>query len=113
MRIFLREQFVDSCSEDLAVFLQERAPVCLAELTKIEEQYLQVHKKQLATSIKSSHTEGKKKPKNMQQEAKDKLYVLIVKVLVIKQQTAIGKGEQDDNLIMFLIQPAWAFSLQL
>ena len=45
----------------------------LAELTKIAEQYLQAHNKELATFMKGSHIERKEKPENMQQEAKDKL----------------------------------------
>ena len=41
--LLIREQFTQSCSTDMALFLKERAPESVAEMTKLAEQYLEAH----------------------------------------------------------------------
>ena len=41
--LLIREQFTQSCSTDKALFLKERAPKSVAEMTKPAEQYLEAH----------------------------------------------------------------------
>ena len=43
----VKEQFIDSCPEDLAIHLRERAPEPLAKIAKIADQYLEAHGKHL------------------------------------------------------------------
>jgi len=49
----VREQFSSSCSKELAVYLMERYPKDLEELSDFAEQYLIVHGKRL--SARTSH----------------------------------------------------------
>lgn len=46
--LMIKEQFLNSCSPDLSTFLKERAPVTLAELSTLTDQYLTAHKKSFA-----------------------------------------------------------------
>ena len=41
--LIVKEQFIDSCSKDLAIHLCERAPETLAKIAKIADQYLEAH----------------------------------------------------------------------
>ncbi len=41
--LMVREQYISTCSKDLALFLKERKPETLDELAKIAEQYLEAH----------------------------------------------------------------------
>ena len=41
--LLLREQFINMCSADLALFLKERAPGHIDEVTRLAEQYLEAH----------------------------------------------------------------------
>ena len=41
--LLIREQFTQSCSTGMALFLKERAPKSVAEMTKLAEQYLEAH----------------------------------------------------------------------
>lgn len=50
--LIVKEQVIDACSKDLAVYLQERSPRDLGELAKFAEQYLKAHGKQLHQSDK-------------------------------------------------------------
>ena len=45
--LIVKEQFINACSEELAVYLQEIGPKDLAELTTLAQQYLITHKQQL------------------------------------------------------------------
>ena len=53
--LFVKDQFLNSCSEDLAVYLCERSPDTIEEFTRIAEQYLIVHKKNMAAATKDRH----------------------------------------------------------
>ena len=41
--LIVKDQFIDSCPEDLAIHLHERAPETLAKIAKIADQYLEAH----------------------------------------------------------------------
>ena len=46
----MKEQFINVCSEDLAMYLLERGPRDLVELTTWAQKYLIPHKEQLGMS---------------------------------------------------------------
>ena len=48
--LIVKEQFIDSCPEELAIHLRERAPETLVQITKIGDQYLEAHGKHLFSS---------------------------------------------------------------
>ena len=48
--LIVKEQFINACSEDLAMYLLERGPKDLVELTTWAQKYLIAHKEQLAKS---------------------------------------------------------------
>ena len=48
--LIVKEQFINACSEDLAMYLLERGPKGLVELTTWAEKYLIAHKEQLGKS---------------------------------------------------------------
>ena len=52
--LIVREQFINACSEELAVYLLERGPKDLVELTTLAQQYLITHKQQLGGKTKST-----------------------------------------------------------
>ena len=52
--LIVKEQFINTCSEELAVYLLERLPKDLLELTKLAQQYLIAHKQQLGSKTKST-----------------------------------------------------------
>ena len=47
MDLIVKEQFINACSEELAVYLLEREPMDLVELSTWAQQYLIAHKQQL------------------------------------------------------------------
>ena len=48
--LIVKEQFINACSEDLAMYLLERGPMDLVELTTWAQKYLIAHKEQLGKS---------------------------------------------------------------
>ena len=48
--LIVKEQFINACSEDLAMYLLERGPKDLVELTTWAQKYLIAHKEQLGKS---------------------------------------------------------------
>ena len=48
--LIVKEQFINACSEDLAIYLLERGPKDLVELTTWAQKYLIAHKEQLGKS---------------------------------------------------------------
>ena len=48
--LIVKEQFINACSEDLAMYLLERGPNDLVELTTWAQKYLIAHKEQLGKS---------------------------------------------------------------
>ncbi|XP_053406560.1 uncharacterized protein LOC123546230 [Mercenaria mercenaria] len=42
--LMIREQFIEGCSAELAVFLKERTPKSMDEITRLAEQYIEAHK---------------------------------------------------------------------
>ena len=52
--LIVTEQFINACSEELAVYLLDRGPKDLVELTTWAQQYLIAHKQQLGGKTKST-----------------------------------------------------------
>ena len=52
--LIVKEQFINACSEELAVYLLERGPRDLVELTTWAQPYLVAHKQQLGGKTKST-----------------------------------------------------------
>ncbi|XP_066274695.1 uncharacterized protein [Branchiostoma lanceolatum] len=52
--MFVREQFMETCSPDLAVHLRERAPKDLKELAQMAENFLMAHKRELSARGESA-----------------------------------------------------------
>ncbi|XP_078575255.1 uncharacterized protein LOC144861313 [Branchiostoma floridae x Branchiostoma japonicum] len=50
--LIVKEQFLDSCPADLAVFLGERKPKTLAKLEELSEQFLLAHDRDLSTGVR-------------------------------------------------------------
>ena len=48
--LIVKEQFIDSCPNELAIHLRERAPETLVLIAKIADQYLEAHRKHLFSS---------------------------------------------------------------
>ncbi|CAH1242223.1 GIN1 [Branchiostoma lanceolatum] len=56
--MFVREQFMETCSRDLAVHLKERAPKDLKEMAQMAENFLSAHKRELSTRADSAAREN-------------------------------------------------------
>lgn len=41
--LFIREQFLESCNDELATFLKERKPQNIKEMARLAEQYTEAH----------------------------------------------------------------------
>ena len=57
--LIVKEQFINAFSEELAVYLLERGPTDLVELTTWAQQYLITHKQQLVGKTKSTVQSGR------------------------------------------------------
>ena len=55
--LMVKEQYLESCSVPLAVFLRERKPEGLNELARLAEQYLKAHANS-KTTVKKHEKEG-------------------------------------------------------
>ena len=51
--LIVKEQFINACSEELAVYLLERGPKDLVQLTTWSQKYLIAHKQQVGGKTKS------------------------------------------------------------
>ena len=61
--LIVKEQFINACSEDLAMYLLERGPKDLVELTTWAQKYLVAHKEQLGKSkatVQPRHADQKR-----------------------------------------------------
>ncbi|XP_066263283.1 uncharacterized protein [Branchiostoma lanceolatum] len=56
--MFVREQFMETCSPDLAVHLRERAPKDLKEMAQMAENFLMAHKRELSARGESTVREN-------------------------------------------------------
>ena len=54
--LIVKEQFINACSEDLAMYLLERGPKDLVELTTWAQKYLIAHKAHKAARQEQSHS---------------------------------------------------------
>jgi hypothetical protein len=59
--LLIREQFIQSCSQDLALFIKERMPRSVEDVTMLAEQYIEAHGGTITCnrSSKASHTPNK------------------------------------------------------
>jgi hypothetical protein len=57
--LIIREQFVNSCNAELAVFIRERVPKNIDEMTKLAEQYLEAHELQCSAAMKQQKPSDK------------------------------------------------------
>ncbi|XP_053388947.1 uncharacterized protein LOC123538510 [Mercenaria mercenaria] len=57
--LMIREQFIQSCSSDLAMFLKERAPKTMTDMSQLAEQYVEAHGGRLESSKQSSSSAPK------------------------------------------------------
>ena len=66
--LIMKEQFIESCPKDLAIYLQERPPETLAKIAKIADQDLEAHGKHLFSpaSRKPTVQSERDKAKNTQ-----------------------------------------------
>lgn len=55
--LLVKEQFLAVVSRELSIFLRERAPKDLQELTKLAETYMEAHEEKTA-SISAAHWRG-------------------------------------------------------
>ena len=75
--LLIREQFVNTCSAEMALFLRERVPKNISEMVKLAEQYLEAHGMSLQKSQKllkkpSGHHQKSKDPSKTEQKETDK-----------------------------------------
>ena len=86
----MKEQFVNACSEDLAMYLLEREPKDLVELTTWALKYLMAHKEQLGKSkatVQPRRADQKKRHSPNQirhKDTRDCCGATVVKVLDIE-----------------------------
>ena len=64
--LLIREQFVNTCSAEMALFLRERVPKNISEMVKLAEHYLEAHGMSLQECQKQT-----KKPSGHHQKSKD------------------------------------------
>ena len=57
--LMIREQFLQSCSIDLSVFLKERSAETLTEMTELAEKYIEAHGSSLHSGRKGGRSLGK------------------------------------------------------
>ena len=66
--LIVKEQFIDSCTRELAIHLRERAPETLVQIAKIADQYLEAHEKHLFSFVsKKSQVQPKAEEKKTTQ----------------------------------------------
>ena len=75
--LLIREQFVNTCSAEMALFLRERVPKNISEMVKLAEQYLEAHgigleERQKSTKKPSGHYQKPKDPSKTEQKETDK-----------------------------------------
>ena len=75
--LLIREQFVNTCSAEMALFLRERVPKNISEMVKFADQYLEAHgtslqERQKPTKKPSGHYQKPKDPSKTEQKGTDK-----------------------------------------
>ena len=75
--LLIREQFVNTCSAEMALFLREKVPKNISEMVKLAEQYLEAHgislqKRQKPVKNPSGHCQKPKDPIKTEQKKTDK-----------------------------------------
>ena len=75
--LLIIEQFVNTCSAEMALFLRERVPKNISEMVKLVEQYLEAHGISLQERRKpmkkpSGHSQKSKNPSKTEQKETDK-----------------------------------------
>ena len=77
MTLLIREQFVNTCSAEMALFFRERVPKNISEMVKLAGQYLEAHgmslqERQKETKKPSGHHQKSKDPSKTEQKEADK-----------------------------------------
>ena len=75
--LLIREQFVNTCSAEMAHFLRERIPKNICEMVKLAEQNLEAHwmslqERQKQTKKPNGHHQKSKDPSKTEQKETDK-----------------------------------------
>ena len=75
--LLIQEQFVNTCSAEMALFLRERVPKNISEMVKLAEQYLEAHGMSLQERQKpmkkpNGHHQKSKDPSKTEQKETDK-----------------------------------------
>ena len=60
--LLVREQFIGTCSEGMRLFLRERVPGTVDEMTRLAEQYMEAHGGSITMSKKPPHFEKQPRP---------------------------------------------------
>ena len=95
--LIVKEQFINACSEDLAMYLLERGPKDLVELTTWAQKYLIAHKEQLgkskATVSPNVQIIGKRPSPNQicHKDARGRCSATVVVVLDIGNQSVVQR----------------------
>ena len=88
--LIVKEQFINACSEDLAMYLLERGPKDLVELTTWAQKYLIAHKEQLGKS-KATVQPRRADQKKTTQDARGRCSATVVVVLDIGNQSVVQR----------------------
>ena len=68
--LIVKEQYLNTCSKELAIFLKERKDLTVADLAKVAEHYLDAH-----PCKSSTYRDGKKQEENKKHDGeKNKAY---------------------------------------
>ena len=95
--LIVKEQFINACSEDLAMYLLERGPKDLVELTTWAQKYLIAHKEQLGKSkatVQPRRVDQKKRHSPNQirhKDARGRCSATVVVVLDIGNQSVVQR----------------------
>ena len=69
--LIIRERFIESCSKDLGIYIQERSPESLEEMAKLAQQYLTARGRQFAQVPKYEKNQQNNSATNKSDQGKD------------------------------------------
>ena len=88
----MKEQFINACSEDLAMYLLERGPKDLVELTMWAQKYLIAHKEQLGKNKATVQPRRADSPNQIHhRDARGRCSATVVVVLDIGNQSVVQR----------------------
>ena len=92
--LIVKEHFINACSEDLAMYLLERGPKDLVELTMWAQKYLIAHKEQQGKSkatVQPRCADLKKMTQSSHKDARGRCSATVVKVLDTGDQSVVQR----------------------